>query len=203
MEIYGTVLPMVMTREGYAFRYGDDDPGELDILQAQDEGLARHIAEVLEDLYFLQTTLTLPRDEEGLEELVGTEEELHALRVIAAELHGRTPEEYQEGRVPAGFQFNHLINHADTDGYYLPVDFPQAFFLDEISIGSAVALLAELQALEPVLAERFPADVALARATSDDDERAEISGPVGVWHSLCRLCRSAVALDMPIIFGEG
>lgn len=124
--------------------------------------------------------------------------DLQALRELAASIHGHSVDDYQEGRVKAGLQFNHLINHAGNSGYYLPYDFPQAFVLGELSLGSAVALQQELTALGPALAERYPADVGAAMATPDEEERADLTGPVGVWHALSRLCRSAIALNMPI-----
>lgn len=201
MELYAAVQPFVLTLEGYQLVYGEDDPEELAIMQIQDRELAERIDSVLNDLYFLETAYAQPREGEGLSEEIGTVDDLHELRRIAAAVHDKTPDDYHEGQVPAGFQFNHLINHSDEDGYYLPVDFPQAFFLDEVSIGSAVALLKELDALEVMLAAQYPADVALALENADDEERADIGGPVGAWHSLRRLCRSSIELDMPVHFG--
>ena len=197
-DLYAVVAPMVRPRETYALMYGEEDPEELNLMQVQDRQAAEQIDGVMYDLYGLETHLADPRDEEGLEEPIGTVADLHELRRIAAELHGKTEDDYQEGRVQAGAQFNHLINHADDSGYYLPGDFLQAFAIEEVSVGSAAALLKELEALEPVLTERFPAEVAMANATPDDEERADIGGPVGVWHSLQRLCRSALALNLPI-----
>lgn len=201
MELYASVQPMVLTTEGYQMIYGEDDPEELSLLLLQDKELATRIDEVLHDLYFLQTSLAEPSEGEGLSEEVGTTEDLHQLRVIAAALKDKTPDDYQEGRVPAGLQFNHLINHSDESGYYVPVDFPQAFAIEDVSIGSTAALLQELDALEVPLAIRFPDLVARALAASDEDDQAEIPGPVGVWHSLRRLCRSSLDLNLPIHFG--
>lgn len=201
MEIIAAVQPLVMTREAYQMVYGEEDPEELAILQLQDKELAERIAETLRDLYFLETDLAEPREGEGLSEEVGTMAELEELRTIAAALHGKTPDDYQSGRVPAGLEFNHLINHTGDEGYYLPVDFPQSFFMEEIALGSAVALLRELEALQPVLTERFPGEMAIALATPDEAERAPVPGPVGIWHSLGRLCRSAVAMNMPVQLG--
>lgn len=198
MEIYAAVGPMVLTPEGYWLTYGEDDPEELSLMLIEDKELATEIDQVLNDLYFLETHLADPGDDEGLDEEVGTMEELQALREIAAELQGHTVDDYQEGRVKAGLRFNHLINHAGNSGYYVPYDFPQAFVLGELSLGSAVALQQELAALQPALQERYPAEVAVALSTDDEEERADLSGPVGVWHSLSRLCRSAIAMGLPI-----
>jgi hypothetical protein len=201
MEIYAAVQPLVPTREAYQMMYGEDDPEELSIMQLQDKEVAERIISVLRELYFMESNFDQPREGEGLSETIGTAEDLGELRRIAAAEHGKTPDDYQGGGVPVGFQFNHLINHADDEGYYLPVDFPQAFFVEEISIGSAVALLAEMDALESVLAAQFPGEVALALSTPDDEERVQLNGPVGVWHALRRLCRSAIELEMPIHLG--
>jgi len=201
MELYATVQPMVLTTEVYQLIYGEDDPEELALLLLQDKELAVKIDEVMNDLFFLQTNLAEPREGEGLSEEVGTIEDLHELRVLAAATKDMTPDDYQEGRVPAGLQFNHLINHSDESGYYLPVEFPQAFLLEDVSIGSSTALLEELDALEVPLAIRFPAEVAMALAAPDDGERVDIPGPVGVWHSLRRLCHSSLELGLPIHFG--
>lgn len=198
MEIYAAVGPLVLTLEGYNLTYGEDDPEELALMQIEDKAIATEIDEVLHDLYFLETHLAEPRDDDGLAEEVGTLEDLQALREIAAELQGHTVDDYQEGRVKAGLLFNHLINHAGNSGYYLPYDFPQAFVLGELSLGSAVALQQELEALQMALTERYPAEISIALATPDEEPRTDLTGPVGVWHSLSRLCRSAIALAQPI-----
>lgn len=195
MELYAIVQPMVFTTELYRDITGEEDPEELQLLQLADKERAASVAGVLEDLYGLQSTLTVPRDEEGLDEEVGTLEGLHELRLIAAAVHGKTPDDYQEGRVPPGLQFNHLINHDEENGYYVPVDFLQAFVVDDLSIGSAVALLKELDALEPVLRQKFPGQMAAS------DDVAEPEGPVAVWRSLRRFCQSSVEMDLPFHFG--
>lgn len=192
MELYAIVQPMVFTTGVYQDTTGEDDPEELALLQLADKEQAERIAGVLRDLYGIETTLAAPREDEGLDEQIGTLEALHELRRIAAAVHGKTPDDYYEGRVPAGFQFNHLINHDDEDGYYVPVDFMQAFFVEEVSVGSAVALLRELDALEPVLAATFPEQMA---------GDASLDGPVAVWRSLRRFCQSSIEMDLPFRFG--
>lgn len=45
-------------------------------------------------------------------------------------------------------QFEHLIFHGDSEGYYLPVEFPHPFTLpNEMDVGSAFALKCELELL--------------------------------------------------------
>jgi hypothetical protein len=201
MELYAAVQPLVMTIQGYQDAYGEDDPEELALMQIQDKEVAVQINDVLKDLYDLETNYAEPQDGEGVAEEIGLQEELHELRQIAAAFQGRTTDDYYEGRAQAGMRFNHLINHSDTDGYYVPVEFMQAFFVEETSIGSSVSLLAELDVLGPVLGDLYPEEVAKALLTSDEEERAPLTGPVGIWHSLSRLCRSSIELDMPIHFG--
>ena len=200
MSLFAAVQPLVMTHQGYQVAYGEDDPEEQAIMQVNDRALASAITEVLSDLYGIDLDLTRPRDEEGPAEEIGEVEDLHRLRAIAAQVHGKTPDDYQEGRVPVGFQFNHLINHSDSDGFYLPVDFMQTFFIEEVSIGSSVGLLSELDALEPVLAGEFPDDMARAIGTPIDEVVA-VRGVVGLWERLRRLCRASVEMDLPVHFG--
>jgi len=201
MDLYAAVQPLVLTLEEYQIVYGEDDPEELTLMQLHDKEFAAQITGVLNDLYYLETDLDQPKEGEGLSEEVGTLEALHALREIAAASQEKRIDDYQEGRVPAGFLFNHLINHSDTSGYYVPVEFPQAFFLEENSIGSSVNLLQELDALGPLLAAKFPGDYAIALTVADDREHGPLGGPVGVWLSLRRLCRSSIESGMPIHFG--
>lgn len=201
MEIYAAVAPLVLTIEGYRLTTGEEDAEELSLMQLQDREQAEEIDQVLHDLYFLESHLAEPRDDEGLSEEIGTMDDLVALQELAAAIHGHTVDEYQEGRVKAGLQFNHLINHAGDSGYYLPYEFQQSFQIGDLSLGSTVVLQAELEALEPVLAERFPEEMAIARAVPDEEEPADLTGPVGVWHSLSRLCRSSLALGLPIQLG--
>jgi len=207
MELYAIVQPLVFTTDVYRDTSGEDDPEELALLQLEDKERATRIAGVLQELYDIESNLAEPRADEGLDEQIGTVEGLHQLRAIAAAVHGKTPDDYYEMRVMAGFEFNHLINHDDEAGYYIPVDFMQPFFLQEtpdddsayISVGSATALLRELDALEPVLRAQVPAE--MAALPPDGEELTSLEGPVPVWHALRRFCRSAIELDLPFHFG--
>jgi len=201
VELYAAVQPLVLTLEDYQSVYGEDDPEELALMQLQDREFAAQITSVLSDLYYLETDLDQPKEGEGLSEEVGTLDALKALREIAAASQEKSIDDYQEGRVPAGFLYNHLINHSDTSGYYVPVEFPQAFCLEETSIGSSVNLLQELDMLEPLLAIQFPSEYGVAITIADDQEHGPLGGPVGVWLSLRRLCRSSIESGMPIQFG--
>jgi hypothetical protein len=205
MEIYASVAPLVTDPEERAFILGEEDPELLAEMTAQEEEIARSIDAILHDLYYLETDFVRPRSGEGVSEMIGTLEDLLALKEFAAAQEGYTPADYLEGRVQAGHRYNHLINHDECSGYYVPVEFMQAFAFEseegEISVGSSVALLAELEALIAPLKERFPAEMALALATGDEGERAPLTGPVGAWHALIRLCRSSVETDLPIHIG--
>jgi hypothetical protein len=205
MEIFASVAPLVTDPAERAFLLGEDDPELLAELTAQETALATSIDTILHDLYFLETDFAAPRTGEGASELLGTLEEVLELKRFAAAQEGFTPDDYLEGRVKAGHRYNHLINHDETSGYYVPVDFMQAFAFEseegDVSVGSSVALLAELEALAGPLKEAFPAEMALANATGDDGERAPLTGVVGVWHALTRLCRSSIETGLPIQIG--
>lgn len=205
MEIFASVAPLVTDPAERAFLLGDDDPEFLAELNRQETALASSIDTILHDLYFLETEFATFKTGEGASELLGTIDEVLELKRFAAALEGFTPDDYLEGRVKAGHRYNHLINHDEASGYYVPVDFMQAFAFEseegDVSVGSSVALLAEMEALEGPLKEAFPAEMALALATDDEGERAPLTGPVGVWHALIRLCRSSVETGLPIQIG--
>ncbi|MFO7172510.1 MAG: hypothetical protein DIU70_006035 [Bacillota bacterium] len=202
-RILAVVTPLVWTLDYYRDAYGVEDPEELALIQWEDVERARRMEIALRDLYGLEADLTRPRDREGPEEEIGTPAELRELRELAAAAAGFTLADYHEGRVPPGYLYQHLINHDEADGYYLPLDFPQPFWLgdeeegDEVlSVGSAVALRRELEALRPVLAERFPREMAAA-------ERGSLppAGPVRVWAALLRLTGASLEQDLPIQLG--
>lgn len=205
MEIFASVAPLVTDPAERAFLLGEDDPELLAELTSQETALATSIDTILHDLYFLETDFATFKTGEGASELLGTIDEVLELKRFAAAQEGFTPDDYLEGRVKAGHRYNHLINHDESSGYYVPVEFMQAFAFEseegDVSVGSSVALLAELEALEGPLKETFPAEMALALATDDEGERAPLTGPVGVWHALIRLCRSSVETGLPIQIG--
>jgi hypothetical protein len=200
MSLFAAVQPLVMTFEGYRMLYGEDDPEELAVMQVTDRQQAEKIGEVLRDLFGVECELARPRDDEGPSEELGETDQLHELRRIAAAVHGKTPDDYYEGRVALGHPFNHLINHSDEDGFYLPVRFEQTFFIEETSVGSSVVLLEELNALEPILASQWPDLVALV-LQAGADRPVEVAGPVGLWGRLRRLCEASVDLGLPVHFG--
>lgn len=200
MTLFAAVQPLVMTRDGYQATFGEDDPEEIALMQVNDRHVAESIAEVLQELFDVTYDPGQPRDDEGPSDELGELDDLLELRRIAAAVHGKTTDDYQEGRVALGMQFNHLINHAEDAGYYLPVPFEQTFFVDEISVGSAANLLAELEALEPTLSSLFPTEVAQALATPLD-ELIQVAGPAGVWARLRRLCSASLELDLPLHLG--
>lgn len=197
--LFAAVHPLVWTLNVYSQAYGEDDPEELQLLRLGDQERARAIVEVLQDLFFLAApSLLVEREEEGPQEEIAPVEALHQLRRCAAEAAGYSVDDYHEGRVPPGHVYQQLINHSDCEGYYLPQDFPQAFWVDEVSVGSVPALLRDLQAVAPALAARYPVEWA---AAEQGEELEATAGPVRVWQVLERLCRSSLELDLPLAFG--
>ncbi|WP_143686883.1 hypothetical protein [Streptomyces sp. TLI_171] len=122
---------------------------------------------------------------------------LHTLRRLAAHLAaGRPlPEPLAEGERatedpllaaayedvpddPAG-PFDHLIQHSDCEGYYVPVDFGPVLVDEELTggcLGSSVRLLAELRALAAVLGlppGLDPDSEEVTGVLEDDDPAAE------------------------------
>jgi hypothetical protein len=106
------------------------------------------------DLHVLRG-LALRFEQQGAPGLAGaTEDELYALS-----------EAFYETDPPAPTRFNHLINHSDADGIYIPLPLPEPVYVtgsmkltpdDEeeeinLSIGSSEELLRELDELAPVI----------------------------------------------------
>lgn len=65
-------------------------------------------------------------------------------------------------------RFTHLLGHAESSGYYVPLEFPRPFFLIDTSrsVGSSQGLLKELTQLGELLAPRvdeFPCETAVQR----------------------------------------
>jgi hypothetical protein len=114
---------------------------------------------------------------------IGSYSALHVLRGLALRHEQGKPldqlsekdlyEESQHFYENAGSsqQFQHLLNHSDCDGYYVPYDFAEPLLLnytppaededsdspEQISVGSSLSLLQELNALAPLLA--LPGDL--------------------------------------------
>jgi hypothetical protein len=102
---------------------------------------------------------------------VGTYSDLHFLRGLAvlveqdSDMSATTQEELEAAaeafykREDQSTRFEHLLQHADDSGYYVPFEFPKGMWVEgtieedevQISIGSSQALLRELDALGPVI----------------------------------------------------
>ena len=126
-------------------------------------------------------------------ERIGRYSGLQMLRSYAAYIavHGRPPAETAEDSINAelnamynrerGFEpFQHLINHSDADGIYLPIDFAKPFLYEapcfdgegtwECDVGSSPALLRELNQINQHL--QMPGDW----------------GELGGWEAVEKLC---------------
>ena len=102
------------------------------------------------------------------------------------------------------FMDNPLINHADNEGYYLPVDFDEVLFddVENQSIGSSYHLMAVLQDSAPhlgiSLVDGKLTDEEIARLTQRIDDYKQnmgaVSGVVGLFGGLG-------GFILPIMFG--
>lgn len=123
--------------------------------------------------------LAVGRAGQDFNDQIGKSGSLHQFRSYAAYLsvHGEPPEEpdlsvighelneMYEKRMPFG-SFCHLINHSDSNGYYIPLDFAEPFTFDAPSfdgegtwkcdLGSCQALLRELDEMNKYL--KVPGD---------------------------------------------
>lgn len=72
-------------------------------------------------------------------------------------------QKYHQADEPIKCRFQHLLQHSDIDGYYLPIDFKEVIYLPEGSeiaggiLGSSNALLAECKELAQKL--QLPEDI--------------------------------------------
>jgi hypothetical protein len=70
---------------------------------------------------------------------------------------GLTP--LQAAARDAGIEAPHLLEHDPCDGLYLPIGFPRPFLArngdENVSVGSAIGLGAELARLEPILTDPY------------------------------------------------
>lgn len=123
---------------------------------------------------------------------------------------GHELNEITQGRLPLG-KFKHLINHSDSNGFYIPVDFDEPFSFDVASfsgdgswkcdIGSSQALLRELDELNSYL--KVPGDVGQLNGTAVLDQ--QIAGDTfeeekRVWGMLHWLVRESVARSLLLEF---
>ncbi|MBX3076492.1 hypothetical protein KF913_21445 [Candidatus Obscuribacterales bacterium] len=123
---------------------------------------------------------------------------------------GHELNEINQGRLPLG-KFKHLINHSDSNGFYIPVDFDDPFSFDVASstgdgswkcdIGSSNALLRELDELNQFL--KVPGDVGQLNGTAVLDQ--QIAGDTfeeekRVWGMLHWLARESVARSLLLEF---
>jgi hypothetical protein len=106
---------------------------------------------------------------------------------------------------------SHLLCHADTAGYYVPVDFDDPLFLDQAidgdgMVGSSFALLDELRRVAPLI------DVELTdQGELSDAEAARLFGsdvdadnPYGieqtVWLTLHEACQASIDHGNAVVF---
>lgn len=122
------------------------DAKSLDFKEPLPELAEGHRIGTYSDLHFLRGLAVL-LEEDPSSVSTKTQEDLEA----AAEAY------YERDDQSTGFE--HLLQHADDSGYYVPMEFAHGTWLEgtiegeevQISIGSSQALLRELDALSPVI----------------------------------------------------
>ncbi|MDZ4834899.1 MAG: hypothetical protein SGJ27_14065 [Candidatus Melainabacteria bacterium] len=155
----------------------------VSVIDDTDEELIPSLEEAVA-LSVKEPKLVIGTNVDGVQgESIGSYGNLHKLRGFAAhiEFNGGTPTvEDQAANYPLlrniyegeliTKQFQHLIEHSDSDGFYLPIDFAEPFplVIDETlnSCGSSFQLLNELNQIGPVLF---------------GDSLAELKGPEIFW----------------------
>jgi len=131
-------------------------------------------------------------------------------------VHGEPPEEpdmsvighelneMNQGRLPYG-KFAHLINHSDSNGFYIPVDFPEPFSFDapggagtwKCDVGSSHALLRELDEMNKFL--RVSGDCGQLCGTGRLDQEIEgkvFENEMRVWGVMRWLARESVERNL-------
>ena len=129
---------------------------------------------------------------------LGTAADLLDLKRIAAHLESgarpegpRTASDPSDDPVLAPYllrntqaqKFPHLLEHAESSGYFVPLPFERPFWLMETSrsVGSAVGLIAELKEIR-----------------ADLEKRTEFSRELDVLEKLLPLCEQAVSLALTV-----
>lgn len=104
------------------------------------------------------------------------------------------------------FMDNPLINHADNEGYYLPVDFDEVLF-DEVenqSIGSSYHLMAVLQDIAPhlgiSLVDSKLTDEEIVRLNQRIDDEHDFYREIIVWLALFEASRLSIQYHTAIVF---
>ena len=104
------------------------------------------------------------------------------------------------------FMDNPLINHADNEGYYLPVDFDEVLFddVENQSIGSSYHLMAVLQDSAPhlgiSLVDGKLTDEEIARLTQRIYDEGDFHRETVVWLALFEASRLSIQYHTAIVF---
>ncbi|WP_189243917.1 hypothetical protein [Planobispora rosea] len=147
----------------------------------------------------------------------------HLRRVFVLHKYGRTvtsahatdPDQYDldMGRVndETTLFSSHLLCHADSEGYYVPVDFGDPLFLPEQAnvagggiVGSSQRLRAELAFIAPALGIKADGtgavpqrELARLAATPPDDP---FEPELFAWHRLYRACTVSISSGHAVVF---
>ena len=91
---------------------------------------------------------------------------------------------------------SHLCWHSDTDGYYLPVDFPRPLTMDGEAVGSSVGLAAELAVVGEALGYT-DLDQWLAQ---EDDESDPWEREKHCWAAMTEMTRLSLKFRTALVF---
>ncbi|MBC7808883.1 MAG: hypothetical protein H7145_22345 [Akkermansiaceae bacterium] len=108
----------------------------------------------------------------------------------------------------SGFD-SHLLMHSDAEGFYVPVDFDEPIFSDDVPgamLGSSQGLLRELVKVAPFLGIELTATGELTDTVrqklldADTNETPPYYREYVVWHSLYEAARLSIAHQTMIVF---
>jgi hypothetical protein len=104
---------------------------------------------------------------------------------------------------------SHLVCHSDAEGYYVPVDFADVLYDDQLAggmLGSTQTLMRELASIAPTLGITLTASGELADAEAERiNNVTDDDGPwyreLTVWLTLYEACRLSIQHKTAISFG--
>lgn len=132
---------------------------------------------------------------------------LHELRAVYARVHALAGENDQDAITRlTKTSASHLLDHADNEDMYLPVDFEHPLTVPDIRavVGSSQRLVAELISVSPALGMQIDSDGRIAAASLDslvdNPDSVPLGGARECWAQLYDSARVSVSSGLPLIF---